>query len=39
MLTVQLWPNAMVQVHFLGGQNVHRPIIFDIVNFCYKLMQ
>ena len=33
------WPNAMVQVHFLGGQNVHRPIIFDIVNFCYKLMQ
>ena len=27
-----------VQVLFSGGQNVLRPIIFDIVNFCYKLI-
>ena len=27
-----------VRVPFLGRQNVRRPIIFDIVNFCYKLM-
>ena len=29
---------ATVQVCFSGEQNVLRPIIFDIVNFCYKLI-
>ena len=27
-----------VCVRFAGGQNVHRLTIFDIVNFCYKLL-
>ena len=27
-----------IRVRFPGGQNVHGPIIFDIVNFHYDLM-
>ena len=30
--------NKIVRVRFPGGQDTHRPIIFDIVNFCFKLV-
>ena len=35
---VQQAVTTKVQVYFPGGQNINRPVIFDIVNFCYKLI-